>query len=252
MKTLKNFNWKKYLPYFLIIVLLGTTFFYARRSSNLKEKLQIETNLGKALLDTVTYYKNSRNEVVAEKLTLQADLKSLREMNDYLTKSQKDLLARVKEIEKTNSIIAAALIQTNVKIDSLRNGNVVVDTTGGKITVSDSLTDIEYNFEIHKVKPIYADQKPIFKINRLYLPNTQFIEFHWKDNRKEGYPVAFSVSNSNKYFKTVNIDSYVIPEIQKEKIKPTFWQKVGKGVKKTGPYLIGGIIGGGSVFLLTR
>lgn len=247
-----TFNWKKFIPYVVILLLCIVVAILYYRGNNLKDKFEAEEKLKIALLDTITTYKNSHNELVSEKLTLQASVKELTKMNNYLTASQKDLLARVKEIEKTNTIIAAALIKTNVKIDSLRQGKVTVDTTGGKINISDSLPEIQYSFDILKVKPKFPDQKPIFQINYLSLPNTQFVEFHWKDNRKEGFPVAFSVANSNKYFKTANIDSYVIPEIQKETVKPNFWQKTWKGIKSAAPYLIGGVVGAGTVFLIMK
>ncbi len=247
-----NFNWKKVLPYVAILLLCVVIAILYNRGNNLQDKFKAEEKLKIALLDTITTYKNSRNELVSEKLTLQATVKELTNMNDFLTSSQKELVARVKEIEKSNKIIAAALIQTNVKIDSLRKGTVTVDTAAGKINISDSLPEIKYSFDIYKVKPKFQGVEPIFKINYLYLPNTQFVEFHWKNNRKEGYPVTFSVSNSNKYFKTANIDSYVIPEITKDKVKPNFWQKTWKGVKSAGPYIIGGVVGAGTVFLLTK
>jgi len=247
-----NFSWKKLIPYVVILLLCIVIAILYNRQENFKDKFQAEEKLKIALLDTIRTYKNSRNELVSEKLTLQASVKELTKMNDYLTASQRELMSRVKEIEKSNKIIAAALIQTNVKIDSLRKGTITVDTTAGKINVSDSLPEIQYSFDFYKVKPKFTNQEPIFKINYLYLPNTQFVEFHWKDNRKEGYPVAFSVSNSNKYFKTANIDSYVIPEIQKDKIKPNFWQKTWKGIKTAGPYIIGGAVGAGTVFLLMQ
>jgi len=247
-----NFNWKKLVPYAVILLLCIVVAVLYNRQENFKDKFESEEKLKIALLDTITTYKNSRNELVSQKLTLQASVKELTKMNDYLTASQKELVTRIKEIEKTNKIIAAALIETNVKIDSLRKGKVTVDETTGKINVSDSLPDIQYSFDFYKVKPLFKDQEPVFKINYLFLPNKQFVEFHWKDNKKEGYPVTFSVSNSNKYFKTTNIDSYVIPEIQKDKIKPNFWQKTWKGIKSTGPYIIGGVVGAGTVFLLMR
>jgi len=245
-------NWKMFIPYVVILLLCVAIAILYYRGNNLKDKYEAEAKLKIALLDTIHTYKNTHNELVSEKLTLQASVKELTKMNNYLTASQKDLLDRVKEIEKTNTIIAAALIKTNVKIDSLRQGKITVDTTGGKINISDSLPEIQYSFDIFKVKPKFPDQKPIFQINYLSLPNTQFVEFHWKDNRKEGFPVAFSVANSNKFFKTSNIDSYVIPEIIKETVKPNFWQKTWKGIKSAGPYIIGGVVGAGTVFLIMK
>ena len=41
-----------------------------------------------------------------------------------------------------------------------------------------------------------------------------------------GYPVSFSITNSNDFFKTENIESYVIPNITKEHLNPNGWQKV--------------------------
>jgi len=251
MKT-TNFNWTKIIPYVVILLLLGTTFYFYSRSSNFKDKYKTEVKLGKALIDTITTYKNKYNEIVVEKRTLQSNIKELKNMNDYLSDNQQELIKRIKSLENKYSIIAAALIQTNVILDSLRDGNVIVDTTENKIIITDSLPDIEYSFEIRKVRPSFSSEKPVFIIKRLFLPNTQFIEFHWKNERKEGYPVSFSVSNSNKYFETVDIDSYIIPEIEKQKIKPNFWQKLGNTGKKTVPYLIGGAIGATTVYLFSR
>ena len=49
-----------------------------------------------------------------------------------------------------------------------------------------------------------------------------------------------------------DIDSYIIPEIRKSTIKPTFWQKLGETGKKSIPYFIGGAIGAGAALILTH
>ena len=86
--------------------------------------------------------------------------------------------------------------------------------------------------------------------------NTQFIEFHWKNEKKIGYPIAFSVTNSNDLFKTTNIDSYVIPEIKKETVKPSFWNNLGTFFNTTGGKVlwfgIGGLAGAEAYHLLTK
>ena len=79
---------------------------------------------------------------------------------------------------------------------------------------------------------------PTLTFQSLTLPNTQFIEFHWKNDNKVGYPVAFSVTNTNDYFRIINIDSYIIPEIKQSTLKPTFWSKVGDFFTKSGGKLI--------------
>jgi len=249
---MKKINWLKLIPYIIILLLIGAICYYIDRSGDFKEKYQEEVKLTKALQDTATKYINKNGELTTEKLTLQTGIDNLTEENYVLTESQKELMNRVKDVEKRSTIIAAALIESQIIIDSLRGANVVVDTTENTVTVSDSTESIEYEFIIGKVKPVFMDQKPTFTINRLYLPNKQFVEFHWRNERKEGYPISFSVSNSNKYFKTTNIESYAIPELLKPNIKPTFWQRAWKGIKASSPYVIGGVIGASGMFLLMK
>jgi len=245
-------NWSKLIPYIIILILIGVIYYYVDRSGNFKAKYQEEVKLTKALQDSAIKYINKSNELVTEKLTLQTDIKNLTDENYVLTESQKNLIKRVKEVERKNTIITAALIESEVLIDSLRGATVVVDTTDNTITVSDSLPDIQYNFTIGNVKPVFTKVKPTFTINKLRLPNTQFVEFHWKDSRKEGYPISFSVSNSNEYFKTTNIDSYAIPELLKPEIKPSLWNKMWNGIKKHSPFLIGAVAGVGTTYILMR
>jgi hypothetical protein len=82
------------------------------------------------------------------------------------------------------------------------------------------------------------------------LPNKQEISFQWGKEPKEGYPVSFSVSNSNKYFKVANIESYAIPEIKKTELKPNFWNKLGTTFTKGGNSIVYIGIGAGIVLLL--
>ena len=90
---------------------------------------------------------------------------------------------------------------------------------------------------VDNVEP-YQNNIPTLTFEKFELNNTQFIEFHWKSEPKNGYPVSFSVSNSNKYFQTYDIESYTIPEIKKSELKPTFWQKLGKTLKSSSGDLI--------------
>ena len=93
--------------------------------------------------------------------------------------------------------------------------------------------------------------KPELVFKNLQFNNTQIIDFHWKDNKKEGYPIAFSVSNSNPYFEVVNIESYAIPELKRE-IKPTFWKRIGSGANEYGKPLLFFGIGVGTLWLLLK
>lgn len=239
----KNFNYNinvtQLIIGVLILLILAVVGFkiYNNKVNKLEDKIATEIKLKNALVAEVTYHVNKEGEITAQKLTLEGKVKDLEKANNNLTESQKELLKRVKEIEKTNSIIAAALIETNVKIDSLRKSKIVVNEADTSVTVSDSLPEIQYNFKIGNVIPSHKGVQPTFKIKQLELPNKQFVEFHWKDSKKEDYPISFSVSNSNKYFTTANVDSYTIP-LPKEKVKPTGWQKIGGFFKKTGDNLL--------------
>lgn len=246
---------KEHLPYtiiVLILLLMGTTIYFQREKiRSLKDKYTSEVNLNNAIHDSVEFYQNKEKEWVAEKATMQTSLSNLEKNYNKLSDSQKELINRIKEVEKKNDVIAAALIKTNVKIDSLRKGTVTVgDST---ISFSDSTKNIKYDIEIGYVKPMYTSVKPTLKFNTFVLPNEQFVEFHWRDNKKLGYPVAFSVSNSNEYFKTYDINSYAIPELKKDELNPTGWQKFGKWVTKNGKTIIivgvAGLAGAGIVLL---
>jgi hypothetical protein len=258
---------KNHLIIVIILLLLfgmGTTIYFMRNKIiKLTDLYQTEVNLKNALLDSTHFYQNKQGEWVATKLTLQETIKNLEKMNGQLTASEKELLARIKEADKNNTVIAAALIKSQITIDSLlHHGHTEVDTVNKTLTFTDSLRNakkdiiLTYDFKVSGAVPAIADIKPTLMIKSIGLPNTQFIEFHWKDIKKLGYPVAFSVTNSNDYFKTTNIDSYVIPELKEPTVKPNFWKKVGTFFDTTGGKIvwfgIGGLAGAEAYHLLTK
>lgn len=247
---MKNIKLTQVIPYIIILLLLLGVGFYYKRTNRLEKDLTSETNLRRALTDTISTYKNQRDELVSEKRTLQFNL------NEKEFKNL-ELIERVKETEKKNAtlnkkvtVLAAALIESQVIIDSLQKSIVVISEKDSSLIFTSSNPDtIKYKF---KVQPVLAikGKTPILTFMEFNLPNKQFIEFHWKNDKKEGYPISFSVSNTNPYFKTTNIESYVIPEIYKPDIKPTFWKKVGNGFKKVGDKLIYVGVGIGIGFLI--
>jgi hypothetical protein len=245
LNKLKTFNYNINLTQLilgvliLMVILIAGWKFHSNRVDTLKNELATEIKLKNALIDTVHTFQNKEKEWVSEKLSIQESIKNLENMNSKLTSAQNELIARVRELNKTNTVIAAALIRTQLRVDSLLvAGGVNIDTTKKTIEFIGKYVDgnkkMNYGFTMGKVLPAYMDVKPTLKIDLLEFPNTQTIDFHWKNNKKEGYPVAFSISNSNDFYKTVSIDSYVIPEINKEVIKPNGWQKIGSFFKKTG------------------
>lgn len=234
MKNLIQYILKNYkiigIVIAIILILSLIVYFQHQSIVNLKEKNKSEVNLRNALLDSVSRYQNERHEWVAEKLSLQETVKNLDKITGQLNSMQKELVTRIKEVEKGNDIIAAALFDTNVKIDSLlHKGETIVDTTGRKITFRDlykkDKKEVHYSFIVGEVLPADFKIKPTLLIDSLYFPNTQFIDFKWKNDKKAGYPISFSVTNSNDFFKTGNVESYIIPQITKEHLNPNGWQK---------------------------
>ena len=241
----------------LILIILGLGVFggiklHRNKVNNLNDKYESQVRLTNALTDRVKYYQNKEEEWVAEKLTIQTSLKNLENLNGKLSESQQELVRRIRNVERDNTVIAAALIQANVKLDSLlHEGDVIVDTTNKNITFIDNYKDgnkeIQYNITVGNVLPSPTTATPTLSLNSLYFPNTQFIEFHWKNDKKKGYPISFSVTNTNEYFNVANIESYAIENLRKEFIDPNGWQKFVMWLDRNGNRLtwfgIGGAVG---------
>lgn len=253
-------RWAIVLVVILLFIGFGIINIQCNKIADWEKKYQTEIKLKDALVDTVRHYKNAYGEVVAEKLTIQESVKNLEKMFGQLTESQKELITRVKELDKKNTTIAAALIIANVKIDSLlHKGTTVVDTASKKIIFSDfynkKVDDISYQvaykFTIGKAIPSPITATPTLMIDSLYFPNKQFIDFHYKNDKKKGYPISFSISNSNGFYNTVNIESYAIPNLV-----PEHKTKFGDWFYKNGKWVLIGAsgiaAGAGATYLLTR
>lgn len=228
----------------LIVVMVGGGFFWSNHDK-WKAKYALETNLKYALQDTIQIYQNKEGEWVSEKKTLQANIQTLEGENINLSDNQKNLLKRIKNISKEKDIIAAALATQTVTIDSLVQLATNIDIINHEIDFVASSDTLEYDITIKNVTPSDSLILPLMSINKLKIPNEIFIEFHWE--KEKYHPIAFSITNSNSMFNINDVDSYVIPEIQKDVIKPTSWKKIGKWFKdngnKIGIFLGGVVIG---------
>jgi hypothetical protein len=123
-----------------------------------------------------------------------------------------------------------------------------VAVTDSTVQFAKKLEHIQYDFTFGNLKS-RDFKKSTLSINSLVFPNTQKIDFQWKDNRKEGYPISFSVINTNPYFKVTDIQSYIIPEIIKSELKPNIWQKIGQRSKTLGGKAVIFSVGVGVGFL---
>ncbi len=237
----------------IFLVLFGGAGHYFRKTNNYKQQIQEEIKLRNALTDSMSVYRNKADELVVEKLTLQADLSKLREMNENLTQSQRNLLTRIEDLNRDKRVITAALIEANMIIDSLlHSGTTIIDPENAVITFVDKQEHIEYNIQVTNV--IQADtilNTDLF-IRRLTLPNEMFIEFHWQLDRRENYPVAFSVTNTSPFYKIHNIESYAIPELQKEDLDPNTWNRINQWFNRNGGVIIKVGIAGTAGYLIGR
>jgi hypothetical protein len=225
------------------VVIFFTVFggfrYHLNKINGLNDEISEEIKLRNALTDTITTYKNKVGELVNEKLTLQADLSKLKDINENLTQTQKNLLTRIEDLDKNKRVITAALIEANIIIDSLlHSGSTIIDPENAVITFVDNQEHIEYDIQVTNVIQADTTSNTDLLIRRLTLPNETFIEFHWKLDKRENYPIAFSVTNTNPFYKVHNIESYAIPELQKEDLDPNTWNKITQWFEKNGGVVI--------------
>lgn len=226
----------KYGFFIAIFAIIALTFKMCGDQKKLKDADIQATNLNKALADTLHHFETKEGDWGVEKRTLQTDLSKLKDDNLVLNANQKSLIKEIERQNKNGQVIAAALIELTAKVEGVINDKPV-SVTDSSAQFAESTPDLEYDLTVFNVKPLEF-KKPTLSINRIAFPNTQTVNFHWKDDRKEGYPISFSVVNTNKYFKVTDIQSYAIPELTRETVKPTFWQKVGKFSKTTGGKIV--------------
>lgn len=227
----------------LILVVIALTYKTCSDQKEIKDVKIEESNLRRALSDTLRHFQTKEGYWGAEKRTLQTELSNLKDENLVLNENQKKLIKEVERQNKTAQTIAAALIELKAEVAGIKNDKPINQTDSSAQFVANT-PDLEYDISVFNIKP-FELKTPTLSINRISFPNTQTVNFHWKDDRKEGYPISFSVINSNKYFKVTDIQSYAIPELTRANVKPTFWQKVGQLSKTTGGRIVTFAIGAG-------
>lgn len=231
---------------FAMLAIGGLLFKSCEDNKIIKQIKVEESNLRKALSDTITNFQTKEGYWGVEKRTLQADVKTLKDDNLVLTGNQKKLIKEIERQNKNAETFAAALLELKAEVKGLKDDKPF-NQTDSSVQFKATTPDLAYDLSVYNVKP-FAMRSPILSINKISLPNTQTVNFHWKDDKEEGYPVSFSVINTNPYFKVSDIQSYTIPEIKKAELKPTFWNKLGDFSKSTGGKVVifgAGVIVGG-------
>lgn len=246
-----------------VLLLFGSGFkLHTDKVGKIKDELASEVKLKEALLDDVNTYRTKEGHWISEKRTLQLEITDVNNLlNDTvinLTDTQKELLNNIKNLKDRNNIISAALIDLEIELDSIvHDGITIVDTTNNTVTFSDAYVDstkqFDYGLTISNVVPFPKKAIPKLRFDSLSFQNKQFIKFYWEDNKKSGYPISFSVTNSNGFFKINDIDSYVIPNIIKDNLNPDFWQRISNFMddnKKTAMGVGVGAVAAGVLFLV--
>jgi hypothetical protein len=253
MKTTLNINLKTIILIIIVILMIiGGGFGWLGDSlKKTNNYLEEQKNLTNALNDNIKKTTNKLGEIVSDKKTLQTDVDYLIDLNKDLNGNQKELVQRIESLDYKNSLISAALVRTEIKLDSaLMNADVTIDTTNKTITFSDKSDTLTYDLLIGNVLPT-SFGKPSLFVKELIIPNKQFIEFHWDTDKKyKQKPVSFSISNSNPLVTTLDVDSYIIPEVNKKALKPTGMQKVWYFIDDNKKPVMVGIIGVGVGALL--
>jgi len=232
------------------VIILAAAGYFANRHNSLINELNQEIRLRDALSDSVRHYQNREGLWVAEKLTMQTTISRLEEIREDLTEEQQRLLDRINDLDKSKRVIAAALIHANIRIDSLQHAGetIVGDST---ITFKDEQEHLEYEILVDNVALIDDDLMPNLYFQKLYFPNETFVEFHWQIDGRDEHPVAFSVTHTNPFIQTHNIESYVIPEVRKDILEPTGWDRIGVFFDRN-KFYFGIGVGGAAMYLITR
>jgi hypothetical protein len=170
-------------------------------------ELTSQNNIQAVLLDTMVERTNKLGTVTAEKEAFHVELSSLQKKYNTLNAGSKELLDKINILEKKKALIQATNIHQQAIIDSLINNKPIIDIPKGTVTYRDSLYNkdksikLRYDFLIRML-----DYQ--LTIRKLEMPNTLYISHKYSSDKTR---VLVNVVNSNEYFKTLDIDSYIIP-----------------------------------------
>lgn len=218
---------KEKLKYFYLVIPVVILLLVMHRcevvkSGKLEKELQSNYNMMRVLHDSLHTVTTKNGELISYKNAFQNDMKSMKANYDLMTENQKALY---NELKSNKKLITAMRADMTVRLDSLKNNNqYTVNNDSTSVTFSDSTTDLKYNISVNGIKPI----KPELVINDLELPNKQLVTHEFT---KDG-GVKVTIKNSNKFFKTTDVDGYIIPQVTEETVKPNKWKKIWGTTKK--------------------
>lgn len=200
--------------------------------------------LSQALSDSVRSV-NENGQLRREKLTLQGSIRQLEAESAALNAQQQELLATVKRYQaqpKGPRLIAAGSIRSRAALrhpqpwlaaDTLsrsESGKSVAETRPDttSLTFTFASDTLNYRAQVRGLRAV-PGQVPALQLQSLNLPNEATVAFTW-DEAHAGHPVSFAVTNSNPLFRVAGLESYAIPELRPEILKPHGWPKLWKGL----------------------
>jgi seryl-tRNA synthetase len=247
MLTVKK-HWRTISMGIMIVLFFLMSFMYEGTLEERNKEITQTEQLMKAITDKMDSVVIENGKLMYSKKTLQASVKDLNSIKESLNDEQQNLMTKISKANKEKQVIAAALVKTKAELADIKGKtNFINDTTLALTMDSDSLS---YIIEVTGVA--IAKDSPQHIIKSLVIPNEMYIDFKW-GAKKEGYPVSFSITNSSPYMNTYNIESYMIPEIIKDELRPTFLQKIGRfAVDNKTPFVIGFGAGAATILILTK
>ena len=201
--------WKELIGLILLVIIISLVISNQVKISKIS-KLESENNISRVLLDSLTVYKNKLGTITKEKQVYNVKYSQLQKAYNRLDENSKQLVNKINILEKKNKLIEATNIHQEAVIKDLLNTKPIVDDVKGTLTFIDSTKFLQYNFLVNP-------KEQSLLIQNLKLPNELYISHSFT---KEG--ISVKVTNSNDaYFKTNDINSYIIPlNKQKFKLKP--------------------------------
>jgi type II secretory pathway component PulJ len=225
----------------LLLLSLGWSL---RQTEQAQTRLAQAQQLETALRAEMVVTKNALGQETATKRSLQTNVQELQALKGELSASKQELLRYVTAENKKHPVIAATVIKQQVQVAKIESGKPVAQTDSS-VTFRVQSDSLSYEAQVQNITA-RKDSLPRLTLRNLSIPNTASVSFSW-GTKQEGYPVSVSVTNSNPLFHTSNIESVVIPELKKETLRPTLWEKIGTGVKvNRTPFLVGvgaGVVG---------
>lgn len=219
--------------YWLIII--GVILSYAIISNivykNKIHKLSNDVNVYEVERDTLRVYKNKYNDLITEKQSFNITLSDLEKEKNKLSANNLDLLNTIKRINKEKNLLSSTTVHQSAVIDSLTNITPIRDTIKNTLEFKDDTEYLKYDLLI-------GIKTESLLIKHLEIPNKLNISHEFNNDKSK---VFVKVVNSNdKYFKTNDINSYIIPIPKK---KDNFKKQIkifgiGVGIGAIGSYLL--------------